>query len=152
MSEAAGTARRNTSGGKRTGRAAGSCMPAARVVPALVKHEEEYLLVVLAIRWSAAPPPAAPGPAQVARPVGIARAAMARATCAPRRSRCGAMVRDRPQRAEAHFRLGVVQLQLGRCGGRREELKLAQAAGWNRRVVLPLLARATLPRAASRTC
>ena len=55
-----------------------------------------------------------------------------------------AMVRDQPQSAEAHFRLGAVQLQLGDAVAAEKELKLAQAGGWNRRAVMPLLARAYL--------
>ena len=55
-----------------------------------------------------------------------------------------AMVRDRPQSAEAHYRLGAVQLQLGDPVAAEKELKLAQALGWNPRVVVPLLARSYL--------
>ena len=55
-----------------------------------------------------------------------------------------AMLRDRPQSAEAHFRLGVVQLQFGDPVAAERELKLAQAGGWNNQVVMPLLARAYL--------
>jgi len=55
-----------------------------------------------------------------------------------------AMLRSRPQSAEAHFRLGAVQLQFNDPVAAEREFKLAQAGGWNNRAVMPLLARAYL--------
>jgi len=76
--------------------------------------------------------------------LGAARAAMARGDMRTAQIALRAMVRDRPQSAEAHFRLGVVQLQLGDAVAAERELKLAQTGGWNPRVVMPMLARAYL--------
>ncbi len=76
--------------------------------------------------------------------LGIARAAMARGDLRTAQIALRAMLRDRPQSAEAHYRLGAVQLQLGDPVVAEKELRLAQAGGWNRRAVLPLLARAIL--------
>ena len=59
------------------------------------------------------------------------------ATCRTAQIALRAMLRDRPQGAEAHFRLGVVQLQFGDPVAAEKELKLAQAGGWNPRVVMP---------------
>lgn len=75
--------------------------------------------------------------------LGIARAAMAHGDLHTAQIALRAMLRDRPQSVEAHYRLGVVQLQLGDPVAAEKELKLAQAGGWNQRVVLPQLARAT---------
>ena len=74
----------------------------------------------------------------------IARAAMVRGDLRTAQIALRAMLRDRPQSAEAHYRLGAVQLQLADPVAAEKELKLAQAGGWNRRVVLPLLARTYL--------
>jgi len=73
-----------------------------------------------------------------------ARAAMARGDLHTAQIALRAMLRDRPQSAEAHFRLGVVQLQFGDPVAAEKEFKLAQAGGWNNRAVMPLLARAYL--------
>lgn len=107
--------------------------------------KQKYFLVVLAILLVGG---AAAGGAlywhRSHDQLGIARAAMARGDLRTAQIALRAMVRDRPQSAEAHYRLGAVQLQLGDPVAAEKELKLAQAAGWNRRVVLPLLARAYL--------
>ncbi len=76
--------------------------------------------------------------------LGIARAAMARGDLRTAQIALRAMVRDRPQSAEAHYRLGAVQLQLGDPVAAEKELRLALAGGWNPRAVQPLLARTTL--------
>jgi putative PEP-CTERM system TPR-repeat lipoprotein len=76
--------------------------------------------------------------------LGIARAAMARGDLRTAQIALRAMVRDRPQSAEAHYRLGAVQMQFGDPVAAEKELKLAQAAGWSNRVVMPLLARTYL--------
>ena len=76
--------------------------------------------------------------------LGTARAAMARGDMRTAQIALRAMVRDRPQSTEAHFRLGVVQLQFGDAVAAERELKLAQAGGWNPRAVMPMLARAYL--------
>ena len=107
--------------------------------------KKKYLLVVLAILLVGAT--AAGGAWYWHRShdqLGIARAAMARGDLRTAQIALRGLVRDRPESAEAHFRLGMVQLQLGDAVAAEKELKLALAAGWNRRAVLPLLARATL--------
>jgi putative PEP-CTERM system TPR-repeat lipoprotein len=76
--------------------------------------------------------------------LGIARAAMARGDLRTAQIALRTMVRTRPQSAEAHFRLGAVQLQFGDPVAAEKELKLARAGGWNDRVVTPLLARTYL--------
>jgi putative PEP-CTERM system TPR-repeat lipoprotein len=76
--------------------------------------------------------------------LGAARAAMARGDLRTAQIALRAMVRDRPQSVEAHYRLGALQLQLGDPVAAERELKLAQAGGWNNHVVMPLLARAYL--------
>ena len=53
-------------------------------------------------------------------------------------------VRDNPKNAEAHWRLGTVQLQLGDPVAAEKELKEARAAGYPAVSVVPLLARAYL--------
>ena len=106
---------------------------------------QKYLLVVLAILLVGA---AAAGGAwywhRSHDQLGIARAAMARGDLRTAQIALRAMLRSRPQSIEAHFRLGAVQLQLGDPVAAERELKIAQTGGWNRRVVLPLLARAYL--------
>ena len=76
--------------------------------------------------------------------LGIARAAMARGDLHTAQIALRAMLRNRPQSAEAHYRLGAVQIQLGDPVAAEKELRLAQTGGWNNRAVLPLLARAIL--------
>jgi len=107
--------------------------------------KKKYLLVVLAILLVGG---AAGGGAwywhQSHDYLSAARAAMARGDLHTAQIALRAMLRDRPQSAEAHFRLGVVQLQFGDPVAAEKELKLAQAGGWNNRAVMPLLARAYL--------
>jgi cellulose synthase operon protein C len=107
--------------------------------------KKKYLLVVLAILLVGA---AAGGGAWYWHvthdQLTIARAAMARGDLRTAQVALRSMLRDRPQAAEAHFRLGVVQLQFGDAVAAEKELKLAQAGGWNPRVVMPALARAYL--------
>ncbi len=107
--------------------------------------KKKYLLVVLAILLVAAT--AAGGAWYWHRShdqLGIARAAMVRGDLRTAQIALRTMLRDRPQSAEAHFRLGVVQLQLGDAVAAEKEFRLALATGWNRRAVLPLLARSVL--------
>ena len=107
--------------------------------------KKKYLLVVLAILLLGS---GAAGGAwywhRTHDQLGIARAAMAHGDLRTAQIALRAMVRDRPQSAEAHWRLGAVQLQLGDPVAAEKELKLAQSEGWNNRVVMPLLARAYL--------
>jgi putative PEP-CTERM system TPR-repeat lipoprotein len=76
--------------------------------------------------------------------LGVARAAMTRGDLRTAQVTLRALVRDQPQSAEAHYRLGAVQLQLGDPVAAERQLKLAEAGGWNDRAVVPLLARAWL--------
>jgi putative PEP-CTERM system TPR-repeat lipoprotein len=105
--------------------------------------KKQYVLVVLAILLVGA---TAAGSAWYWHRshdyLAIAREAMARGELHRAQIALRAMVRDRPESAEAHFRLGAVQLQLGDAVAAEKELRLAQAGGWNQRQVLPLLARA----------
>ncbi len=107
--------------------------------------KKKYLVVVLAILLVGA---VAAGGAwywhQSHDQLGIARAAMARGDLHTAQIALRGMLRDRPQSMEAHFRLGAVQLQLGDPVAAEKELQLAQAGGWNSRVVVPLLARTYL--------
>lgn len=106
---------------------------------------KKYLLVIMAILLVGA---AAGGGAWYWRrshdQLGIARAAMARGDLRTAQIALRAMLRDRPDSAEAHYRLGAVQLQFGDPVAAEKELKLALAGGWNRRAVLPLLVRSYL--------
>ena len=107
--------------------------------------KKKYLLVVLAILLVGS---AAGSGAWYWRRshdyLGAARAAMARGDLRTAQIALRTMVRDRPQSAEAHYRLGAVQLQLGNPVAAERELKLAQTGGWNNHAVMPLLARAYL--------
>jgi len=107
--------------------------------------KKKYFLVVLAILLVGG---AAGGGAwywhQSHDYLSAARAAMARGDMHTAQIALRAMVRSRPQSAEAHYRLGVVQLQFGDPVAAEKEFKLAQAGGWNNRAVMPLLARAYL--------
>jgi putative PEP-CTERM system TPR-repeat lipoprotein len=49
-------------------------------------------------------------------------------------------VRDDPSNAEAHFRLGLVQMRLGDPVAAERELRLARDNGFNQRMVMPVLA------------
>ncbi|MDR3415868.1 MAG: tetratricopeptide repeat protein, partial [Nevskia sp.] len=106
---------------------------------------KKYLLVVLAILLVGG---IAGGGAWYWRQshdyLSLARAAMARGDMHSAQIELRAMLRSRPQSAEAHFRLGAVQLQFGDPVAAEREFKLAQAGGWNNQVVMPLLARAYL--------
>lgn len=53
-------------------------------------------------------------------------------------------VRDDPANAEANYRLGLVQLQLGDAVAAERQLKAAQAAGYDARAVAPPLAQSYL--------
>ena len=110
--------------------------------------KKKYLLVVLAILLVGA---AAAGGAWYWRrshdQLGLARAAMARGDLRTAQLELRTAVRDNPASAEAHYRLGVVHLQLGDAVAAEKELRLAQSAGWNNQAVVPLLARAYLAQA-----
>lgn len=76
--------------------------------------------------------------------MGIARAAMNRGDLRVAQLALRSLVRDDPNNAEAHFRLGALQLSLGDPVAAERELRLAQAGGLDVGQVAPLLARAYL--------
>ena len=107
--------------------------------------KKKHLLVVLAIVLVAAVAAAAGWYWHRSHdPLGLARAAMARGDLRTAQIALRSLLRAQPQSAEAHYRLGAVQLQLGDPVAAEKELKLAEAGGWNRQAVRPLLARAYL--------
>jgi putative PEP-CTERM system TPR-repeat lipoprotein len=107
--------------------------------------KKKYLLVILAILVLGA---AAAGGAwywhRSNDQLGQARAALARGDLRTAQLELRTAVRNDPKNAEAHFRLGSVQLTLGDAVAAEKELKLAQAGGWSAKQILPLLARAEL--------
>ena len=102
--------------------------------------KKKHLLVVLAIVLVAAVAAAAGWYWHRSHdPLGLARAAMARGDLRTAQIALRSLLRAQPQSAEAHYRLGAVQLQLGDPVAAEKELKLAEAGGWNRQAVRPLL-------------
>ena len=76
--------------------------------------------------------------------MGIAHAALIRGDLRVAQLTLRALVRDDPNNAEAHFRLGAVQLSLGDPVAAERELRLARAGGLDVGQIAPLLARAYL--------
>jgi predicted Zn-dependent protease len=77
-------------------------------------------------------------------PLAEARQYMARGDLRAASLALRTLLKRAPGNAEAHERLGAVQLALGDPVAAEKELKAAQAAGYKRTDLVPLLARATL--------